>query len=129
MIRAIIKSIEITEVADLDPVKFTPEDPEYFGCTVGLTIGPSDSDGGELFYLTVCSPRWIAKACEKDGFLWGRHHLIVPEYNLKAITEIITKFVERCQGDSWKEVAAKLNRIASWEFEATCLKTIAQPVF
>lgn len=117
MIQAKIKSIEITEVPDLDPAKFTVEDPEDFCCTFGLTIGPANSEGGELFYLTVCSPKALAKAAEKDGFLWGRHHLIVPEYNLKAITGIITKFVERCSGDSWTEVATKLNRIASWEFE------------
>jgi hypothetical protein len=84
---------------------------------LGLTIGPHDGDGGELFYLIVCTPKWLATECEKDGFVWGRHHLIVPEYNLKAITAIIITFVERCSGESWQEVTSKLSRIASWEFE------------
>ncbi len=117
MMQAKIRSIEVTEVPDLDPAKFKPEDPENFCCTFGLRIGTSDSEGEELFYLSVCTPSWIAKACEKNGFLWGRHHLIVPEYNLQAITRIITKFVESCRGDSWKDVAAKLSRLAAWEFE------------
>lgn len=115
--QAKIKSIEITDVPDLSPRSYLPDNLADFSCTVGLTIGPSDADGGELYYLTVCSPKWLARACEKDGFLWGRHHLIVPEYNINAITQVITRFVERCVGESWKEVAAKLNRLASWEFE------------
>jgi len=53
-----------------------------------LTIGPSDGDGGEISCLTVCTAKWLMKACEKDGFVWGRHHLIVPEYNLETITAL-----------------------------------------
>jgi hypothetical protein len=117
MIRAKIKYIEITESPDLNPVNYIPDDFEDFGCTLCLKIGPANADGEELFYLTVCTARWLARACESDGFLWGRNHLIVPEYNLKAITEIVTKFVENCSGDSWSEVTAKLSRIAAWEFE------------
>jgi len=43
--------------------------------------------------------------------------LILPEYNLKTIMKIVTKFVENCSGESWKIVALKLSRLASWEFE------------
>jgi hypothetical protein len=117
MIQTKIKSIEITEVRDLDPAKYVPEDPEDFRCTCGLTIGPANSEGGEQFYLTVCSPKALAKAAEKDGFVWGRHYFIVPEYNLKTITGIITKFVSRCSGGTWKDVAGKLSRFVAWEFE------------
>jgi len=112
-----IKFIEITEAPDLDPAKFWPEDPENFGCTVGLRIGPRHSAGEELFYITVCTPSWLAKECEKDGFLWPHHHLIVPEYNLRNIAAVITKFVERCSGESWKEVVGKLSRFGAWEFD------------
>src|SRR5260370_33082657 len=105
MIKPKTTSIEITDVPDLDPAKYVPQGPEDFRCTFGLTIEPANGAGGEQFYLTVCSPKWLAKAAEKDGFVWGRHHLIVPEYNLKTITGIITKFVERCSGESWQEVA------------------------
>ncbi|MEI9977025.1 MAG: immunity 8 family protein [Ignavibacteriota bacterium] len=117
MTRPIIKSLEITEVPNLDPSAYVPNDPADFSCTLGMTIGPGDSRGGELFYLTVCTPNWLAKACEKDGFMWGRHHLIVPEYNLQAITATVAKFVQGCSGESWQEVASKLNRMAAWEFE------------
>jgi Immunity protein 8 len=117
MIQAKIKWIEITDAPDLDPAKYTPEDAKNFGCTFGLKIGPHNSEGEELFYVTACTPSWLAKACAKDGFVWGRHHLVVQEFDLAAIRSAITKFVERCSGESWKEVAAKVNRIAAWEFE------------
>jgi hypothetical protein len=117
MTRAKIKSVEITESPDLNPQHYLPQDLESFGCTLGLTIGPSNGEGGELFYLTACSPKWLAMACKKDGFLWGRYHLIVPEYNLKAILQIVTKFVDNCSGESWNSVAGKLARFANWEYE------------
>jgi hypothetical protein len=117
VVRPKVKSIEITEVPNLSPQGYTPADLEDFGCTFGLTIGPSGSEGGDLFYLSVCTPKWSARACEKDGFLWGRHHLLVPHYDLTAITQTITRFVENCSGPSWKDVALKLSRLASWEFE------------
>jgi len=117
MIRAKVKSFEVTDVPNLNPTSYIPDNFEDFGCVFGVTVGPANSEGGELFYCTVCTPKWLARACEKDGFVWGRHHLVVPEYNLKAITRTITKFVENCSGDSWAEVAGRVGRIALWEFE------------
>lgn len=94
-----------------------PDNYEDFQCTFGLSIGPSDMDGAELFYLTVCTPKRLAKIADRDGFVWGRHHLIVPHYDLKAITQAITKFVEGCSGEAWADVALKVSRFAGWEFE------------
>jgi hypothetical protein len=86
--RAKIKAIEITEVQNLDPRGFAPDDLEDFSRTFGLTIGPSDAEGGLV--LPYCLHAQVAtRACEKDGFLWGRHHLIVPHYNRKAINQTI----------------------------------------
>jgi hypothetical protein len=113
MTRAKIKSIEIMDAPELDPAKYIPDDPSDFGCTFGLKIGPADDKGEELFYLTACTPHWLAKECERDGFVWGRHHLVVPQYNLDAIVKTITEFVEECFGDSWSEVAVKLSRLAA----------------
>jgi len=114
---ATIKNIEITEAADLDPAHFQPDDAEDFICTFGLTIGPTDGDGGELFYITVCTPKRLEKLCEKDGFVWGRHHLIVPYFDLEKIRAIFTKFVNNCSGLTWQEIGPKLARLGAWEFE------------
>jgi hypothetical protein len=114
---ATIKKIEITEAADLDATHFKPDDPEDFVCTFGLTIGPTGSDGGELFYITVCTPKRLEKLCERDGFIWGRHHLIVPHFDLQRILSIFTRFVSVCSGQTWNEIGSKLARLGSWEFE------------
>jgi hypothetical protein len=117
VVRAKVKAIEITEVPDLNPQGYLPEDPDDFECTFGLTIGPSDSDGGELFYLAVCTPESPARTGEGGQFVWGRHRLIVPHHDLDEITRTIAKFVESCSGESWPEVALKVSRLANWEFE------------
>jgi Immunity protein 8 len=116
-VHAVIKFAENTDTPSLSIDAYVPEDHTDFSCTIGLTIGPASEQGGEQFYLNACSPKWLARACEKGGIIWGRHHLIVAEYNLKAIMVVITKLVERHSGESWKDVAEKLGRFASWEFE------------
>ena len=109
--------MEITEAADLDPTHFKPDDAEDFICTFGLTVGPTDDDGGELFYITVCTPKRLEALCARDGYVWGRHHLIVPHFDLEKIRTIFTKFVNNCNGPTWHEIGAKLARNGAWEFE------------
>ena len=65
--RPVIKGIEITEVADLNPERYAPDDPGDFICTLGLRIGPEQDAGAELFYLTVCSPRALARVAWTAG--------------------------------------------------------------
>ena len=117
MVRAKLKGIENNSSYDLDPVTYIPDDFEDFSCRFTLRIGPAKEKGQDLFYLTICTPNYLARGVHRDGFIWGRHHLIVPEYNVKAITAVLTKFVEVCDGETWREVADKLCRLMSWEFE------------
>jgi hypothetical protein len=112
-----IKSIQINEADYLDPTQFKPDSLSHFRCTFNLFIGPSDGDGMESFQLTVCSPDWLADACQKHGYVLGRHHLIVSHFDLDSITKVITKLIDRCAGETWHQVAEKLSRIAYWEFE------------
>lgn len=117
MIQAKIKSIEITDAPALKPELFRPDDYQDFECVFGLTVGPSNTAGAELFYLTVCTPKRLATTCKRHEFVWGRHRLIVLHYDLNAITQTITKFIETCSGETWSDVALKVSRFASWEFE------------
>lgn len=73
--------------------------------------------GGELSCVTVCTPKRLEKLCRKDGFVWGRHHLIVPYFDLERIRSIFTKFVNNCSGLTWREIGPKLARLGAWEFE------------
>jgi len=111
---AAIRSISTIDGGD--PAKFRPLDAD-FSLTLRLMIGPADSEGEESFDLTVCSPASLQKECDRDGFVLGRHLLIVRDYNFPLLTSVIEKLIDRCIGDTWQEVASKFSRIAHWEFE------------
>jgi hypothetical protein len=49
--------------------------------------------------------------------MWGRHMLIVPDYDLKKIRAIIAQYSISCEGKDWEAVAKLLSRIGRWEFE------------
>lgn len=80
-------------------------------------VGPMGGPGSESFDILVCTPKWLAQVCEKDGFVVGRHHLIVSNYNYSLLSSTIKELVEHHSGDTWREVAEKVGRIGYWEFE------------
>jgi Immunity protein 8 len=107
----------ISTIDGNNPTEFQPHDADNFSVTLRLIIGPTHSAGEESFDITVCSPSNLVKECERDGFVLGRHRLIVCRYDFGLLRRILVKLVENCHGDTWQDVAAKLNRIAYWEFE------------
>ena len=115
MIRAQVKAIY---AGGVDALKdHVPHDPANFFLNVTVMVGPYGERGEESFDLYVCTPAWIAEKCERDGFVNGRHLLIVRDYDPDLIESLITKLVESCQGNSWEDVAEKVGRIGYWEFE------------
>ena len=107
----------ITTIDGGDPVEYSPRDPDRFAIVLRLFVGPSSSAGDESFDLTVCTPVWLKDTCERDGFVLGRHHLVVLVYNFEFIRRTLVRLVERYSGATWQEVAAKVSRIGYWEFE------------
>jgi hypothetical protein len=97
------------ETVSLD--EYTPTDLEDFGFQLRLLVGPADSEGEESFDVTVCTPPWLAAQCEADGFVLGRNHLVLRRFSAPEIRQILTKTVQRCSGNSWSDVAAKVSRI------------------
>lgn len=73
--------------------------------------------GEESFDVTVCSPEWLAERCREQGFVVGRHHLVVDEFNVGAVLDTLSKLVQNCHGETWQEVAEQVSRIGYWEFE------------
>ena len=107
----------ITTIDGDDPVKYSPGDPDRFAIVLRLFVGPSSSEGEESFDLTVCTPLWLQDRCERDGFVLGRHHLVVLTFNFEFIRKTLVRLVERYSGVTWQDVAAKVSRIGYWEFE------------
>ena len=115
MITAEVKGIYTIDMEELE--KYKPEDCECFRISIRAMVGPRGSEGQESFDVNVCTPAWLGKEVAQEGFVIGRHYLIVSNYDPSFIKRIIRKFVERWSGESWHEVAQKVSRIGYWEFE------------
>lgn len=113
--RARVIGIYTTDMNQLELHK--PDNNERFCIWVRAIVGPEGEEGQESFDIGVCSPSWIAEACQTDGFLVGRHYLVVLRYDVYSIKRIIVDLIESCEGNSWHEVAERVARIGHWEFE------------
>lgn len=92
-----------------------------FGVLVLAEIGPADDDrGADGFYVTVCSPNWLARMAleENDkGFEFIHHQLVVDRWDPVLFQRAIQDLCYSTTGEDWDEVATKLSRYLAWEFE------------
>lgn len=94
-----------------------PDHVEHFGVLIQALVGASDGPGEESYDFVVCTPSWISTLVSREGFLFGRHYLIVEAYDYDLIFRVIDSLCSRTCGDDWLEIAAKLGRYGKWEFE------------
>ena len=113
--RAAIKHISTIDGGDAS--KYQPAAADTFSVTLRLLIGPEDAVGEESFDMIVCSPSWLETELARDGFVVGRHRLIVRRYDFRLVQQVIAKLISRCSGETWSEIAEKISRLAYWEFE------------
>lgn len=102
---------------DIDLDSFKPREAGNFMFLLQAFIGPDNKTGDESFDFQVCTPDWLKSNHSKAEVLFGRHLLIVFEYDLPRIRGKISKYCESCVGDTWQDIAEKLSRIGGWEFE------------
>lgn len=113
--KAVIKSIDLNDAIGFD--QYWPDDEQCFGIWLTVQVGPDDQEGGHLFQILVCTPDWIkCKYCPQRA-VWGRHMLIVFEYEKDLIVREISNYVDGCSGKGFWDVAQKISRIGAWEFE------------
>ena len=82
-----------------------------------LHVGPINGPGDELFTVHVCTIDALAKLLHRDGMVIGRHYLFVPGINTERIEAFLNDRMRRLDGDNWRDLAQKIARIGSWEFE------------
>ncbi|MRS92483.1 hypothetical protein GJV04_20960 [Enterobacteriaceae bacterium RIT714] len=109
--KAILKKIDC---AHHDFSTYKPEIDEI-AITLTLTIGTTDSSGGDNFDLFICTPEWLCKHQLVPELM--RHTLLVRKYDLDEITKTITDYIDQCEGNAWMEIAQKLSRVFAWEYE------------
>ncbi len=111
--RAQLKSLHSP---DIDLSNYWPEDPGCFGFLLQAFVGAEGKEGDDSFSFILCTPRWLELE-SKGPVSFGANHLIVMDYDLRKIEEHLKNYCERCVGDTWIEVAAKVGRVGRWEFE------------
>jgi Immunity protein 8 len=109
-----VKNIMSTEVYDLE--NYRPDDYESFSFLVTVRVGPKGEDSSDIFYLDICTPKWLLDNRYED-FVVGKGKLIVFRCDMKMILARIKSLFENCSGEDWNEIAIKLSRIGNWEFE------------
>lgn len=102
---------------DIDLDSFWPEDPENFGFLLQAMIGPENQKGEESFDMQVCTPDWLKTHHRQEDIVFGRHLLIVFEYDINLIKNKISRYCDDCIGENWQSISARLGRIGRWEFE------------
>jgi immunity protein 8 of polymorphic toxin system len=113
--RARLKSLRGKDVPDL--ARWVPPEPDDFGVTLVLEVGPLGLRGREEFELTVATPRWLLERHGRKGLVLGRGKLVAFEWDYPRLRAFLARKVEACTGRDWPEVARKVGRIAVWEGE------------
>jgi len=97
------------------PQRQDPEDPADAALLVEASIGPKGQDGEEIFSFVAITPRALAR---DQGARWGRGYLILNHVSWASVEAAVLNLLSHCSGDSWAQVAERLNHEMHWEFEA-----------
>jgi hypothetical protein len=115
MITPKIKHIDLSSPTPWE--SFTPVDIYSYGFYLTATIGPSQSEAGELFQILICSPKWREYQNLNGNNISERHFEFEGIFNRLTIQTELSKFIESCSGENWQEVVNLISRKAEWEFE------------
>jgi hypothetical protein len=114
-LRAVLKGIHCADIPDLE--NYRPNTPDKFSFLLQLFVGSDSEEGAQSFGVTVCIPQSLLERYTKDDVIIGRHLLIIFEYDYRRIMGKIERFLRRCDGETWDEVARKVGELGHWEFE------------
>lgn len=111
-----LKEIYSREIfTELD--KYYPEDEDFFELELTLVVGVKGQDGGDIFYLNVCSPRWMSLLYKNQEKLPRQGYLVIEKYDIFNIKKAINEKLATISGSNWLEIAKKINLFAIWEFD------------
>lgn len=114
--KAEIKSIFSLDI-ESDLKNYQPDRSDNFAFNLRMIISPKGMVGEESFDLMVCTPDWLKDNINKTEILFGRHYLIVFQYDYDAIYKKLTEYVNNIEASNWDEIGTLIGRIGYWEFE------------
>ena len=110
-----VKSIMSPDIPDFK--NYYPGDEMSFSFLVQLVVGVEGKDGGDVFSVEVCTPKWLLDNYKENDIIFPRGKVIVLKYDIEKILERITTYCESSTGKTWAEIANRISRFALWEFE------------
>jgi hypothetical protein len=96
---------------------YVPSEPDNFQFLLELFVGAEGESGEDMFCFVVGTPRFILEHNPPDAIVVGRPRLIVFKYDFPSLIKYVEAFVDSCAGGNWRQVAEKLSRLTSWEFD------------
>jgi len=116
--RSVIPVVKDVISGDLiNPQLDKPDDPTDFCVVLQALIGREDTNGCESFQFVVCTPAWLQRELTTRSSIWGRHLLIVAQYDYDLIMTAINDLCSASAGPDWTTVGERLSRYGFWEFE------------
>ena len=117
--KAVVKSsfVMSSKVNGCSLSEFKPKIENNFQILVMITIGPNKQPGGHDYNLSICTPIFLDHYIQNSGPMWGRHTLIVNQFDDKKVMKAILTMIEKCERPTWEETAVVLARHFAWEFE------------
>ena len=114
-----MKSLEIKVWHPTDPVGFVfqPDLPNNFFRWFDIDVGYEGEAASTTISVAVCTFTWLAHHYSKEGPRWGRHLLVVGQYDAHEIKSAIEAQVRACAGETWDETMKMLTRHFAWELE------------
>ena len=119
--KAEIKGYYSTEIYDLE--NYIPEQVDCFCFLLRILIGAVGEEGEDTLDFIVCTPKWLInefkteKSIFGEDIFFGKHYIIVFEYNFKKILGRIKELIDNVEEDTWDAIGQKLSRYGQWEFE------------
>ena len=107
---------------------YWPDDLTDFCAIADMKIGPDTGVSGDIFTLSICSPKWLASNIlrpkiahksheQRHELAFGRHYLFAEEYDPEKIRQAVEGIVNDTKGSKWSEMALHLSRYFAWEYE------------
>lgn len=106
-----LSSIDLPDGASL------PDDPADCWVVVTASIGVAGDEGSDDFTFYISTPRRLERIVADESQLWGRHLLIVEQFDWALVRNAIEKICNEITGDTWDAIASRLSRYGAWEYE------------
>ena len=91
-----------------------PVDPANAAVLFEASIGPKGQEDAEVFSFVAITPHALAR---DQGTRWGRGYLILNHVSWAGVEAAVRILISQCSGDTWAQVAERLNRELHREIE------------